>query len=94
MPANDSLRLYKNQRRLPAWPEPAQENPKELVGRSEPRVGMPSLEHGDLLAQSHILKQQIVARGYCPDEQSEEQSRQSEHATVLTRYPMCKSSLK
>src|ERR1035438_27060 len=62
MPANDSLRLDKDQCPPPANPEPLQHHPEEFVRQSKPRLRMLLFENTELLPKSKIFQKQIAAR--------------------------------
>jgi hypothetical protein len=49
MPANDGLRLNKDQCLPPTWPEPPQYQPKQLIGNGKSRLWMPLFQDTKLL---------------------------------------------
>jgi hypothetical protein len=59
MPTNHGLRRDKNERLLPSGPEPASRDPKELVEETEFGLGMPALQHRELLPEGQVLQEQI-----------------------------------
>jgi hypothetical protein len=58
MPADDRLRLDKNQCLPPTRPEPPQYHPKQLIESGKPRLWMPLFQDGKLLPQSEDFQEQ------------------------------------
>jgi len=59
VPANDSLRLNKDQQTFPFRPTPPQGHPEQLVACRESRLRMLSLENGQLLPKSQVLQSRL-----------------------------------
>jgi hypothetical protein len=62
VPSRNRRRLGKNQRLLPAAPNPPQDNPKQSVGTRESRPRMPSPQDRRPLPKRHVFQDQIPAR--------------------------------
>jgi len=67
MPPNDSLRLRDREGGVPAAPNPAQDDPKQLVGCGRPRTGMLAHQSGELLPKCQVFHTKIAAgrRNFC-----------------------------
>ncbi len=61
MPTDDGFRSDDDERIGPAIPEGAQHHPEQAVAALEAGPGMPSLEHGELLAQGENFQAEVVA---------------------------------
>lgn len=70
MPADDSLRMDEHQGLPPGTPETTGEDPEDLVNRSNRGSGMPALQHGQLLPESEIFKEQASMRLKAAGEQA------------------------
>lgn len=77
MPANNGLRLDKDQCPFPSRPEPPQDQPEQFIRSGKPRLGMPLFQHRELLAKSQIFQQQIAARMGRSNEEDEQKPKQA-----------------
>ena len=73
MPPDYSLRCDYDQRFFPLCPEPTDGNPEELVEPAYSGPRMPTLQHGELLAQREILEEEAPTR---PEEANQSSGRQ------------------
>ncbi len=84
MPADDRFRLDDEKRLFPSGPEPAQDNPEELVRHREARFWMSARQDRKLLPQGQVLKKKIVARRERAEEQDEQEPQQTKHEYVVS----------
>ena len=90
MPSNDRLWLNKHQGSLPVRPEPSQNNPEGSICDLDLRPRVLRLQDGKLLAQSEVLKEQILTGAQRAGQQTEEKPQESEHIEVLAGETPCK----
>ena len=85
MPANDSLRLDKDQCPPPSRPQPPQDHPEQFVrcGKTRLRVALP--QNRKLLPQGQILQDQVAARGQEVNSQYRKKPQQTQHEISFTR---------
>ena len=62
MPANDGLRLDKDQCPLPSRPKPPQHHPKQFIRSAKPQLRVALPQDCKLLPKSQIFQQQVAAR--------------------------------
>jgi hypothetical protein len=91
MPANDGLRLNKDQCPLPSRPKPLQDHPKDFVRCGESRLRMPLFQNGKLLAKSQIFQEQVAARTDRSIEQDEQELQRTEHELVVAESAVCEA---
>jgi hypothetical protein len=61
MPADNGLRLDKDQRLLPSRPKPTYHHPEQFVGSGKPGLRMPYFQDSKLLPEGQIFQKQIAA---------------------------------
>ena len=62
MPGNNGVWFNDDKRIHPSRPKPVKQDPKQPIAALEPRAGVFSIEHTQLLPQSENLETEIVAR--------------------------------
>ena len=83
VPADNSLRNDDDDRPLPSRPQPTDGNPEELVKQTESRPRMTPFQHGQLLSQHEVFKDEIPA---ATEESRERREREPEHAEHNRSY--------
>ena len=71
MPADDRLRIDEYEGPFPGTPETTGEYLEDFVNRPYPRSGMLALQHGQLLPESEIFKEQSSMRLQAAGEQAQ-----------------------
>jgi hypothetical protein len=89
MPADDGLRLNKDQCLLPPRPKPPQHHPEQFVRSGKPRLRMPLFQNGEMLAQDEVFKKQVPVGAHNANQESEEKSQRSGHELVVADRPLC-----
>jgi len=72
VPANNGLRLDKDQGPFPFRPKPPHYHPEQFVWCGKARLRMPLLQYGELLPQCQVFQQQVSARTDRPDKQDKQ----------------------
>jgi len=62
MPGNNGFGFDNDKSISPSRPKPMKQNPKQPILSSQPRAGMFSVEHTQLLAQSQNFETEIASR--------------------------------
>ena len=62
VPANNGLRLNKDQCPLPSRPQSPQDYPEQFVWSGKSRLGVPVIQDAELLTQRQVFQEQVAAR--------------------------------
>ena len=85
VPADNSFRSDDDDRLLPLRPQPTNGNPEELVKQIESRPRTTPFQHGQLLSQHKVLKDEIPAATEESKERPEREPEHAEHSPIYTR---------
>ena len=84
MPADDGSGCHQDERFFPSSPEPSQHDPEQLVRRSESPARSLGVESEQLLTQSKIFEDEILAGPKCTTKPAEEVPEPHDHGKNLT----------
>jgi hypothetical protein len=90
VPANNSLRLDKNQCLFPSGPESPQYHPEQFVRSGKPWLRVSIFQNGKLLPKSQIFQEQIATSTDRANKQNEQGPEQTQHETLVSKHHSCK----
>ena len=94
VPANDGLRLDKDQCPLPSRPEPLQDHPEQLVASSKSRLWALPLQDAKLLPQRQVFQKQVTSRTGKANEQDEQKPQRTRHEPLVAEPPRKSSGVR
>src|ERR1035437_1954220 len=94
VPANDGLRLDKDQCPLPSRPEPLQDHPEQLVASSKSRLWALPLQDAKLLPQRQVFQKQVTSRTGKANEQDEQKPHRTRHEPLVAEPPRKSSGVR
>jgi len=83
MPLHNGVRSDENQGALPSRPEAPQHDPEESVGIGETWTRVTSRQNRQLLPQSQVFQEKMMASAKRPREQNKEKPQQSGHEWLI-----------
>jgi hypothetical protein len=79
MPADNGSGRNQNERSFPSRPEPSQDNPEQLVQRSQSTARSFDVQRQNLLTESEIFKDEILSGTESTDNPSQEMSERHDY---------------